>query len=156
MKILIAISVILLSVTVKSVFAQSSVQKEVPVIKEIEQKDKSAGHVQIIEDKRIDSLLHKYIDRNSKRKTIPGFRIRVFSANNQDNGRQRAYEAQSKFMTYFPGVYAYVNYEQPEWKLYVGDFRTRVEAYKMKKQIDSVFPNNSNRVIESQIDYNKL
>ncbi len=130
-------------------------QSNLPIFKKL-QEDGSPQQVQIFQDRRIDSLLLKYVNGNLKKKSVPGFRIRILSVNNQDNGRQRATEAKSKFITNFPGIGAeiYIIYESPEWKVYLGDFRTRTDAYRVKIQISSIFPNN--RVVESQIDYSKL
>jgi hypothetical protein len=128
---------------------------EIPIITELQQKD-SVGFVQIIQDKRIDSLLFKYLNTNKRKQTVPGFRIRIFEANNQEHGRQRATDEMAKFLNKFSGLgeEVYRVYESPEWKVYIGDLRTRSDAFKIKKQIESVFTNN--RIVESEIDYTKL
>ncbi len=128
---------------------------DTPFINYFQPKD-SAGEVQIIQDKRIDSLIFKYKNDNYKNRTIPGFRIRIFMANNLDKGRQRATEAMRIFIEKFSGLgeEVYLVQESPDWKVYIGDFRTRTDAFRIKKQIESVFPNN--RIVECQIDYTKL
>ncbi len=116
----------------------------------------TAGYVEIIQDKRIDSLIARYKNDNFKLHTIPGFRIRIFSANNLDNGRKGATEAMKKFIEKFSGLgeEVYLTPESPDWKVYIGNFRTRTDAFRIKKKIESVFPNN--RIVECQIDYTKL
>ena len=126
-----------------------------PLLKELQQND-SPGQVEIIQDKRIDSLLLKYLIINQKNKTMPGFRIRIFARNNIDNGRQGATDAEAKFIDKFSGLgeEVYLIQESPDWKVYIGNFRTRTDAYRIVQQIKSVFPNN--RIVECQIDFTKL
>ena len=138
----------------KPIIAQYNSSQQLPLIVQLQHSDPNQGQVQIVQDKRIDSLLIRYVSRNYKHQTMPGFRIRIFLANNQDNGRQRAYDTKAKFMNSYPGVEAYVVYETPDWKVLVGDFRLRTEAFHFKKQIDPMFPNN--RLLDTQIDCNKL
>lgn len=154
MKKLLFISISLLLIFVTTSFSQYTSSKQLALITQLQRADSNHGQVQIIQDKRIDSLMVRYVARNYRKQTMPGFRIRIFSANNQDNGRQRAYETKAKFISAFQGVEAYVIYETPDWKVLVGDFRSRTDAFHFKKQIDSMFPNN--RLLDTQIDCNKL
>ncbi len=126
-----------------------------PLITHLRNKD-TTGEVKVIQDKRIDSLIIRYINENIAEHSVPGFRIRIFSANNLDLGRQRATDAKRIFLEKFSdlGEEVYIIQESPDWKVYVGDFRTRTDAYRIKKQLDSVFPNN--RIVECRIDYTKL
>lgn len=126
-----------------------------PIMAELQQKD-SNGFVQIIQDKRIDSLLYKFLTTNKRKQSVPGFRLRIFSANNQENGRKGATDAMTKFIDKFSGLgeEVYRVYESPDWKVYIGNFRTRSDAIKIKKQIESVFTNNL--IVVSEIDYTKL
>ena len=134
--------------------AQPTLTKKRPAIINEIQNDYPKGQVQIIEDKRIDDLLNKYIDYEASKKTIPGFRIRIFSKNNQDGGRKHAYEIQTKFLTNFPAFDADVKYEQRDWKVYAGYFRTITDALKVKKQIEGLFPNAF--IVNIEIDFTKI
>jgi hypothetical protein len=151
MKTLIKLSLALICIPFYS-NAQTT-NKRPAIINEI-QNEYPKGQVQIIEDKRIDDLLNKYIDYEANKKTIPGFRIRIFSKNNQDGGRKHAYEMQTKFMTNFSNIDADVKYDPPDWKVYVGYFRTITDALKVKKQIEGLFPNAF--ILNIEIDYTKI
>lgn len=136
------------------VLAQTSLSSnQISLLQDIQETGDSREQVHIFQDSRIDSLIAHYIGQNYKKQTIPGFRIRIFLANNQDNGRQRAYETKARFITAYPDIEAYVIYETPDWKVLVGDFRSRSDAFRFKKLIDPMFPNN--RLIDSQIDCTK-
>ncbi|MEO8795767.1 MAG: SPOR domain-containing protein [Daejeonella sp.] len=104
-----------------------------------------AGKVEVNKDPQIDSLIARrlFLSRQSSgggpNLTDKGFRVQIFSGND----RKTAYAEQSKFKSIFPGVGAYVSYEQPNYKIRVGDFRTRIEAekfmYKLRNLYQSLF-----------------
>jgi hypothetical protein len=153
MKNIIKLSILLFCIPFYSQAQSTSTKKRPAIINEI-QNDYSKGQVQIIEDKRIDDLFNKYIDYEAGKKTIPGFRIRIFSKNNQDGGRKHAYEIQSKFLSNYPAIDAEVKYDTPDWKVYVGYFRTITDALKVKKQIEGLFPNAF--IVNIEIDFTKI
>jgi hypothetical protein len=153
MKILITLGILLFCIPICT-SAQSNSTKRPVILHEIQSYVSSEGQVQIIEDKKIDDLLGKYIDYDANKKTIPGFRIRLYSKNNMDGGQKHAYEIQSKFMNNFPAFDADIKYEQPDWKVYAGHFRAYSDALKVKKQIEGLFPNAF--IVNIDIDYTKL
>ena len=153
MKNLITCSFLLFLISCYSL-AQTPAKKRPAIITQVQKYESTEGQIQIIEDKRIDDLLSRYIECVANKKSIPGFRIRIFSKNNQDGGRKHAYEIQAKFMTNFPAIDAEVKYEQPDWKVYVGYFRTNTDALRLKKQIEGQFPNAF--IVNIDIDYTKL
>lgn len=102
------------------------------------------GSVEVTKDPRIDSLIAKRIELgktgNSKNAgTVNGFRVQLFSGVN----RKEAYALQAEFKSMYPDVKSYISYTQPNYKIRVGDFRTRLEAEKfmseLKKQFTGVF-----------------
>jgi hypothetical protein len=54
-------------------------------------------------------------------------------------GRQAAYDAQAKFMNDYPEVPTYISYTEPNFKVQVGDFRTRLEAQKLQSELTDMF-----------------
>jgi hypothetical protein len=97
------------------------------------------GAVTIQQDDQLQSLVLRYIEYRKKDNTIPGYRIRIFSDSGQP-ARQRAYSERDRFASLYTDIIPYTVYEQPNFKVYVGDFRTRGEAYKVYKQIQKDFP----------------
>lgn len=65
---------------------------------------------------------------------IPGYRIQVFNGSRRESLRMR-----SQFIDAFPGIPVYSIYEQPEFKVQVGDYRTRIEAERALMRIQKVF-----------------
>ena len=92
----------------------------------------------------MDSLLvanyYKLLSSNKKTSGIPGYRIRIYSESGvgakEEQQRQRA-----RFLTLYPGIDAYYRYDEPYFKVYVGDCRTSSEALKLYDRIKRNFPN---------------
>ena len=93
----------------------------------------------IIQDERLDELVGRHAKINEERKGIPGFRIRIFSESGQ-NARQNALNVQAKFYNNYPDIETYLGYDPPNFKLYIGDFRTRSEALKIQRKISRDYP----------------
>jgi len=102
------------------------------------------GTVLVTKDPQIDSLIARRLELNragvsGNNVTLLGFRVQVFSGLD----RQMTYSEQLKFKTRYPDINTYISYTQPNYKLRVGDFRTRLEAEKLmnelKKYYNSLF-----------------
>jgi predicted nucleic-acid-binding protein len=72
----------------------------------------------------LDSLIDKHANINKLNKTITGYRIQIFSGNDRNN----ANAIKTKFLKIYPEQTAYLAYQQPYFKIRIGDFRTRLEA----------------------------
>lgn len=90
----------------------------------------------IIQDKRVNELVAKHIAMNElKRGKIKGYRVQIhFGAE-----KARALEVKTKFSAQYQNVPAYFDYQQPYFKVRVGDFRTKLEAYKLLQEISAEF-----------------
>lgn len=92
------------------------------------------GKVEIIQDYKISDLLQKHKDLNSK-SLIKGYRVKIHFGND----KAEAIAIKEKFNEQFPDIPAYVRYDQPYFSVRVGDYRTKLEAYKFLKQIQSEY-----------------
>lgn len=68
-----------------------------------------------------------------------GYRIRIYFDNRQ-NAREASEYAQTRFETLFPGYNTYRSYSYPNFKVTVGDFRTKTEAQIALQSIAVKFP----------------
>jgi hypothetical protein len=98
------------------------------------------GEVRVIQDPRIDQLITRHVESNQKLSGVPGFRIRIFSQSGQV-ARQNANQVRAEFLKRYPDMDGYLTYDAPNFKVYVGDFRTRSEALKFHKRVARDFPN---------------
>jgi len=98
------------------------------------------GNVKIIQDPRIDSLLNLHIELNEDYTQIEGWRINIFfEAGN--NSKRLAVEAKSQFVNMYSDVPCYLVFQEPYYKVRVGDYRTKMEAEKFLHQIEREYPN---------------
>ena len=98
------------------------------------------GKINIIQDERLHMLVNKHCDFNQKLGGVPGYRIRIF-ANSGQTARNEAYTSKSRFIQVYPDVPVYVEYQEPNYKIYVGNYLTRSEALKALKNINRNFSN---------------
>lgn len=104
------------------------------------QTDTSVGVV-IHKDPRVDLLVKRQASINiySKKSvghTTRGYRLLVLNTNK----REDAINAKTKVYTYFPELKAYLVYQAPFFRLKAGNFKTRDEAEKYRKQMAPLFP----------------
>ncbi|MGM0667028.1 MAG: hypothetical protein ACQETA_06875, partial [Bacteroidota bacterium] len=100
-----------------------------------------AGRVEIKQDIRVDSLLSRHIMANEKIDGIDGYRIQIFRASGR-NAREQQNEANARFISEFPDIDSYLQFDPPNYfKVRVGDYRTRHDAYPDFQRVKQVFPN---------------
>jgi len=100
----------------------------------------SQGEINIILDERIEDNFNQHLQYNYKNSVIPGFRIRIFSDSGFD-AKERALESRTRFMSKYENIEAYIQYDIPNYKVYVGDCRLRSEALRILEIIKKDFPN---------------
>jgi hypothetical protein len=119
-------------ITILAVFFASSVYS---------QSDTLRGSVVVHKDPRIDLLVRKQASINATSKksygrTMRGYRLMVMNTNK----REDAISAKTKVYTYFPELKAYLIYQSPFFRLKAGNFQSRDEAEKYRKQMAPLFP----------------
>ena len=101
-------------------------------------------------DAYLDTAIQKNIDKNKIANVIDGYRIQLFSGSERNN----ANALKTKFLKLFPETPAYLIYQQPYFKLRVGDYRTKIEAqnifYKLQDDFGQVI------IIPDKINLPKL
>ena len=93
--------------------------------------------------------LNKQVEINGKA-AIKGYRIKIHFGSDKN----KAKEIKAKFISKFPNIAAYEKYDQPNFNIRVGDFRTKLEAYKALKEIQLEFP--SSFLVQDEIEMPKL
>lgn len=83
-------------------------------------------------NKEITSLIKKKRAYNKLNGT--GYRIQLY------NGLERtAKSLRGRFRVEFPGVYTKLSYTEPEWKIQVGNYKTRLHADRALNKIREKF-----------------
>jgi hypothetical protein len=91
---------------------------------------------QKVQSYEISSLLKRYDEFNKKRDITEGYRIQI----TYSDIREDIYKSKSMLYHQFPDLGSYVEYEQPYFKLRLGDFTTRLEATYYLQQTIALYP----------------
>ena len=98
-----------------------------------------AGNVIIHADSLLEANYYKLLVQNSKVRGVPGYRIRIYAESGL-GAKEEQQRVRARFLSLFPGVDAYYRYDEPYFKVYVGDCRTRSEALKLMDRVKKKFP----------------
>lgn len=96
------------------------------------------GRITITGDVAVTQMVERHVELNAKVKTIPGYRVQIASFSGA-NSKTNAFNLRDRFMLDYPSVQAYIVFDEPNFKVKVGDFRTRLEAYAFLQQIKETY-----------------
>ena len=108
-----------------------------------------AGKVSLHQSQAIVNAMKAHFGANPSR-TLTGYRVRIFFDNSQ-NARGASETALNSFREMHPAVPAYRSYQNPFFKVAVGDFRTKSEAMEFLQKVKGTFP--ASFVVKEQIHY---
>ena len=119
--------------------------------------NRSRGRIEIKGDVAVSQLVQKHIELNERVRTVPGYRIQVASLSGTSS-KNRAFDMKERIREAYPGVEAYVVFDEPNFKVKVGDFRTRLEAYVFLQHIRVDFPGTIIRdnILPTQINWDEM
>ncbi|ARK13514.2 SPOR domain-containing protein [Fibrivirga algicola] len=86
-------------------------------------------------NKRLDAILDTIAVQNRRVRYAPGYRVQVYV------GNERAAADAAKLQLYqlFPELSAYMSYQQPTYRLKVGDFMKKMDAERYFSKLKSAF-----------------
>ena len=99
---------------------------------------------------KIELLVEKHTMINKTKKSVPGFRIQIYYGNK----RAEALEMKGRFQLENSDLPTYLVYQQPYFKVRVGDFYSRMEAMKYFEEISYEFTNAF--IVKDQIKIKEL
>ena len=96
------------------------------------------GKVDVHKDARIDKIAEfvRSGEESVDGVLIDGYRVLIYF----DQDKAKSEQQKARFMQMFDDHKAYVDYLAPNYRVRVGNFRTKLEAEKMKQQILEIFP----------------
>ena len=103
------------------------------------QSSANGSQVRIIQEKKLDELMLRYIEQNRKLQGIPLYWIRIYSGSSRD-ARQEAYDVKARFLKKYESIPNVVKYDDPNFKVYTGGYRTKSEAMKLLLMMRRDFP----------------
>jgi hypothetical protein len=93
----------------------------------------SRSHVK--QDENVERLIDAFRQSN-KTDGMQGFRVQIYTASG-NRSKLLTDREKATFDNTFPDVRSYITYDEPYFKLRVGDFRTRLDAEKFLREISS-------------------
>lgn len=90
---------------------------------------------EFVPDSSVIRLVERHRELNASKMSMPGYRVQLYFGGDRNN----AQAIRSEFMSVFPDVPCYLLFQQPHFKVRVGDFRTRQEAAGFRKRIAGIF-----------------
>jgi len=104
------------------------------------------GKVEEIKDERLPLLLHDY----NEKKIVKGFRVQLFAG----GSKMEALKVKADFLNHTQDYIAEIIYQSPNFKVRVGNFRDRLEAYRFLKIYKKEFP--SAFIVQDEVDVSKM
>lgn len=98
----------------------------------------TAGKVEVTFDPGIEGILGGYTSRALEDEP-QGFRVQICTESG-NNARDLANGQKAQFYSKYEGKKAYLEWESPNFKVRVGDFKNRLEASLYWKQLSVDFP----------------
>ena len=107
------------------------------------------GRIVIDQSQAVAKALSRHISANA-RKMQTGYRIRIYFDNSQ-NARTRSEKIAASFKAQHPGINVYRDYENPYFKVTVGDFRSKQDAQRFLNSIRGAYP--SGFIVREKISF---
>lgn len=106
----------------------------------------------VTQDEKVDQLIKTW--RHENRTTgMTGFKIQIYSAAG-NRSKLLTEREEASFNASYPGVSSEIKWEEPYYKLRVGDFRSRLEAEKFLREVSPMY--NSSFIVTVKINLPKL
>ncbi|MBB4037733.1 hypothetical protein GGR21_003654 [Dysgonomonas hofstadii] len=129
-------------------FSQSG---EKTIIEELNSSKSGQGRVIVMQDEVVDGLLAirqqtdttqkpGVIDSNAEFTKVKGFKIQVYSGNNQQRSKREAESKQAQVREAFPELESVVSFHSPFWRLRVGNFLSKEDAESVLREMKKSFP----------------
>ena len=93
-----------------------------------------SGKVAVVGDVAVEQMVERHVELNQRVQTIPGYRVQIASFSGA-NSKANAFALRERFSEEWGQVGGYIVFDEPNFKVKVGDFRTRLEAFAFLQQI---------------------
>lgn len=119
-----------------ALYAQTAIPEE---DQEQTTKPEILQNISVNQDERLDKMLNWHIEKNRKMDGMEGFRVEIFFSSDFD-ALEQAKTQKVNFLSKYPDYAVHIKYDAPNFKVRIGDFRTKNEALKLLKNIDRNYP----------------
>ncbi|WP_118974871.1 SPOR domain-containing protein [Taibaiella koreensis] len=113
--------------------------------------ESDTGYVTVHADPRLALVVNKPANTNRPFiGKVRGFRVQIYNGND----RKKASQVKLDFMRSFPGIRSYLVYNNPQFRVRVGDFRGRKDALELYNKLSAQF--NPSMVVPDVINVNTV
>ena len=98
------------------------------------------NHIPLTKAQSFNALIELHKQINLLDSSIPGFRIQIFFESG-NYSKSLALEVKQEFETKYLNQKAYVSFNEPYYRVRVGDFHSKIEAIGFLKKIIRKYPN---------------
>ena len=114
------------------------------ILEDLSQSGENGGEVRIHSDAAVENLLKWHTHNNEIKKSYSGYRIQIHSVNSYGCNIDELKEIRNKFEETFETIPAYLKYFDPDFKIRVGNYHSRLESipdlYRIRKLYPSSYP----------------
>jgi hypothetical protein len=96
-------------------------------------------NVEVNQDPRLEKMLKWHIENNRKKEGMDGFRVEIFFSSAL-NAKEQSLNKKKEFLSKYPEYHVHIKFIAPNFRVRVGDFRTKNEALKLYKKIEQDYP----------------
>ena len=93
------------------------------------------GDLRVESSARVNELVAQKMEYNKTVDSYPGFKIQIYYGSEKE-----CYEIKDEFRAMYPDIPTSIVFSTPQWKLQVGNYRTRLEADKSILAIKKEYP----------------
>jgi len=104
------------------------------------------GQITVTTDPRIDATVTRYTELKHPQR---GYRVQIFLGD-----RKTAEDHKRTFLQKYPDVPAYMSFLAPNFRLRVGDMRTRLEAERLLRDLKTLYP--GSYIVPDEIEMARL
>ncbi len=144
---------ILSIITLSLLFSSNIWAQKDDIFSDINSYSASGGKVQIFQDADIRVLMNNYVKEKKKEKGTNGYRVQIFFGSGHKS-RENANNTRNAFVSKYKNISAHVVFEEPNFKVRVGDFRSKSEALevlvKVKEDYEGAY------IVKDFIEFPKL
>ena len=105
--------------------------------------------VKVDQSAEVKQAMAQYVGKNAS-KSISGYRIRVFY-DNTPQARTRSEAIENALMEQYPEHKVYRSFESPNYKVLIGNFRSKDEALRIFNALKKTYP--TAYIIKDNIEY---
>ena len=93
------------------------------------------GDLRVESSASVKELIAQKIAHNKEQNSYPGYKIQIYYGSEKE-----CYEIKDEFTSLFPDIPTSIIFSTPQWKLQVGEYRSRLEADKSIQSIKKEYP----------------